>query len=214
MKHLLEALWSAAQETGNERDKGFAYHVEKTVENGCIEAWRIEDYLLYAGVPGHLRICARALPEQFGHSMEVAYHRPRSGKSEAFGFEALPAADFADVLMRLECFGIEAGAEPLASALRPPLTKRPMLTQSELSVYWYKKRCGRVPDAIAVKAGDTDDWPNEMIATGKVKLARFVDPANKCVLAACPSRWSTKRAEEYFLNKGFPIRVILGGKAA
>lgn len=94
-----------------------------------------------------------------GLQFVTRYRGPFSNVDQVCGHKALRAADVAEWVMQIERLGFSVDAEPLVAALRPALLRSRYLTNSELSVVWYKKqrhRCealvARVPGSLPTRS--------------------------------------------------------------
>lgn len=122
-------------------------HMHAIATQGWVTSTQIEDLLLMmdrrldpyrAGAPEHLA-------STFHLPWRNVSGRPARRASGVMFTDAMTAADAAQLLIHLEACGFAVDPAPLVDALTPGLRTQPMLTDSELSVFWYGRQRHRGP---------------------------------------------------------------------
>lgn len=115
--------------------------IKSTAANGWFLKASVEDFLLAMdwrlGLMGPVNL--DALTGLFElHWRRVAY-RPKANSSGVMYFDALSAADFAELLIHLEEMGFRVDPGPLVEYLAPSLKAKKLLSSAELSVFWFAR---------------------------------------------------------------------------
>jgi hypothetical protein len=78
-----------------------------------------------------------ALAKLFELPWSNVAHKPKKNGVRVMYFDAMAAADFAQMLIHLETLGFRVDPEPLTSRLLPAIKKRDVISSAEVSVFWY-----------------------------------------------------------------------------
>ncbi|HEX4694935.1 hypothetical protein [Sphingomonas sp.] len=134
---------------------------------------------------------------------ESRYRGPVSKLSEVWGHKAMRASDIAMYIMEIERLGFSVDAEPLVASLRPTLIRQKFLTNSELSVVWYKKQRHRCePIILRVEGGNPISSEAITTQSGYKAIALLDEKRQPVVL----------RVEALKARKGFPLKYWIAGE--
>lgn len=75
----------------------------------------------------------------FGLQWTSVSTRPKARSTGVIGLDALSASEVAELLILLERCGFTTDPKPLVDLLLPRIKTKPLLTGTELTVYWYER---------------------------------------------------------------------------
>ena len=115
---------------------------------------------------------------------------------ELDGHKAMRAADIAVYLMEVERLGFSVDPEPLVAGLLPVLTDQRYLTNSEVSVMWYKSQRHKL-GSVFVRVPDTSPTSATTIVTASgYRITALCEEGYPVTLRADPPRQKNKRELE------------------
>lgn len=124
-----------------------ARHMHRISTQGWATSSQIEDLLLL--MDRRLDSYGAGAPEHLARTFKLPWRpvcqRPSRRSSGVMLPDAMSAADVAQLLIHLEACGFAVDPAPLVEALMPGLRAQPMLTESELSVFWFDRQRHRSP---------------------------------------------------------------------
>lgn len=151
----LTAIWKALNEPAKSQRQGGAFRlISQIAEKGWASFADIEDIFYLTDVRlDNMRhqMDVRALCDLFEIPVATVFYRPKSKQASVSGFKGVSAADTAELLICMECLGFTIDPEQLVYLLNPSLKELELLTQSQLSVFWFHKtRHKSAPVSISV----------------------------------------------------------------
>ncbi len=141
-KTLAAMLGALQAEPRPARLVAVARTVSAVVERGWAARYQVEDLLHDMGVGSFWT--ETDVGALFGVTRQAVFARPPARSGGAVGFDETAVADLAYLLIQIERLGLGIDPSSLVEAVLPPLRKRPMLTRSELHVFWYAKERHRM----------------------------------------------------------------------
>jgi hypothetical protein len=106
----------------------------------CADGWGSSDdiEMLICDATGLLLLghCHGEIMAALGIHPTYIHFRPKRGDRESYGSERYRAAEIGRLLIFLEAAGLSIDPKPLVDALLPALSKLPILTESELRIWW------------------------------------------------------------------------------
>lgn len=128
------------------------------------------------------------------------YPGPFSKLTDLCGHKAMRAADIATFVMEIERLGFSVDAEAIAAALRPSLIRQKYLTNSEVSVAWYKKQRHLLPEIVArVESSIPNSSRKTRTHSGYTATALFQDDS-PVVLRVDPPRNISEKLLGYWIQ--------------
>ncbi|HET9637751.1 MAG TPA: hypothetical protein VFP12_00920 [Allosphingosinicella sp.] len=164
----LAAVWTALNQPPR-RCSGYSARqiMERIASDGWMYEFQLED-LAYDLDPRVLRhrsgLDLKALSEARGYQWSLVADRPSMRSIDTLLHRALSAADAASFLMDLERMGFGFDASPLIDRLRPAITKKRLVTNSELDLFWASKLRHKSSTTLEVRDGP---WKLGEIKRGK-----------------------------------------------
>lgn len=152
--HVLMQLWKALQKpVPSASERLSAQMLTRFLRDGWAALCDVEDFLFGmdertdALRPEHLL-------EMFKlHSVPV-YPKPRRASEAVYGYSAISLAEVAHLTIQVERLGFSVQPDAIVDAVRPLLSGRSLLTDSEMSVLWFKRNRHRCDDIQFQAAGD------------------------------------------------------------
>jgi len=147
---LLAAIVQALETPARNRSPSTARTLlAKVAQEGYLETWRFEDYLLLTDprlVEGLVASDLEALAAVADSPLRNTALRPNARSLGVVYTEAWAADDAASLLILLESLGFDIDPSPLVEVLLPRLPKRGPITSSQLDIFWYgrTRRKGKV----------------------------------------------------------------------
>lgn len=164
----LNAIWTAVNLPMPKRQiYNEARILSEIFDTGWMFEHQLED-LCYVGdsrATGYrYSVNLRELSMLLGYNWISTYHRPLMRSISAHGARALSSVDTAAFLMDLEVLGFGFDPTLLVERLRPIITRKKIITNSELDVFWAPRfRLKKHLDLVAC-----DDWFHAERKVGKL----------------------------------------------
>ena len=170
----------------------------QAAQSGWLHRPDIEDLLiaLDARLASHGAIDVDRWVELFGLRWTSVSTRPKARSTGVIGFDALRATEVAEFLILLERCGFTTDPKPLVDLLLPQIKVKPLLTRTELAVYWFERtRHKCMPLSLAAEGSLRGMRPVERLklATGhKVEVWRK-DPSFVSGLVITPPKYRRQK---------------------
>jgi hypothetical protein len=179
--------------------------LETFTSEGWILRYAIEDLLMAmdSRLDSYDAGNVGAVLKMFELSTQSVARRPRKLSTGVVLDVALPIADFAQLLIHLEQLGFRVDPDPLIRLLLPMVAQKAILTQSELSIFWYERQRHRgEPLTIALDSkkyvpfGETLEWKlnNGYRLEARINEDKSID-------------WLTAHAPKY-RRRPAPVRTV------
>lgn len=151
-------LWHALERTSELLAKSapIRYRASKRISDiarqGGAAGWQIEDLLAEMGTPWEISARWRDMARLAGVPVQTLLWRPSGSSDRTSGGEGLVLADLADLVIRLESWGIPVEPAELVTAALQTIKQKNLMTESELRVYWWKAERHRLRDLVHFQA--------------------------------------------------------------
>lgn len=193
---LLAALWHEMNRTARAPSPArVARSVELILKAGWASTSRIEDLLFDIGLSNTWDV--RNLLEAFHIPSRPVFPRPTKLVSYCAGGDEVSAADLAAFLIYLERIGLPVDPSPLVSAIAPAIGLQPMLTVSDLAVFWFARerhRCEPVTfDASPPADAGPRTYQEVRLPTGYKAAAILHGEAAQSVTVTAPKYRQRRR---------------------
>lgn len=139
----LNGIWAALNEAQTPTDFGAERRLlQNAINSQWFYLYDLEDFIMACDrriYNQFERLNLRDLVKIFKYKSINVVYRPRKNSTGVIFKEVLPLDSFAAFLIDLEYMGFNVNPQPLIDYLKPFVERKPILTDSELSVFWSEK---------------------------------------------------------------------------
>lgn len=127
------------------------------LDDGGAPGFRVEDWMIEAGLPWDLSAHWQALCPLAEIEPELLFWRPAARDKAASGGPGLTLSQVATLAVHLARWGFEIDPAPLVEAALPAIKAKRMISQHELDLLWWRRERGGMRDLIRFTAPIPDD---------------------------------------------------------
>ena len=153
------------------------------IHDGGAPGFRVEDWMIEAGLPWDLAANWRDLCPLAEIAPELLFWRPAARDKAASGGPGLPLAKVATLAVHLARWGFEIDPTPLVEAAIPGIKAKRMIGQHELDLLWWRRERGGMTDILRFTApipaelrGVIDNLPSGYRAAAHAKGLLIASP--------------------------------------
>lgn len=142
--YLIASAWRELTEGVPRPPNDWSRKLAKVAREGWILEYELEALIVSANLVAFSSRSVRQILSTF--DIEVNDHvslRPARRARDAFSSHGISAAALAVLLTEFQAMGFPVDPQPLVAALLPDISRRRVVTWSELQVWWYEDMRGR-----------------------------------------------------------------------